>query len=258
VFPSLAGVDVFGHTAAPDAVTLRFPQVGSFLVAPDRIVASMDDPDDAPLLRNFVLGPAIGTLLHLRGGLVLHASCVMRNGQAVAFLGDSEWGKSTLAYACYLAGWQLMTDDILVVRDNASVVPAFPRVKVWPASLRALGQDPDAWPAVHSAIDKRDVRADRDFSGAAMPLTAVYVLAAQRGAVGVSGLATQDAFAELVRHSYAVDLLAATGTRERHLGQVGGVLSKIPVRRLSPGRSIDGALEVPELVARDLAAISPG
>lgn len=46
-------------------------------------------------LRSLILGRAMGTLLHQRGYLVLHASAVNIDGGAIAFLGWRGNGKST-------------------------------------------------------------------------------------------------------------------------------------------------------------------
>ena len=46
--------------------------------------------------------------------------------QAVAFLGDNAFGKSSLA-ACFLAaGARLLTDDLLVLHESSDRVLAYP------------------------------------------------------------------------------------------------------------------------------------
>ena len=41
----------------------------------------------------------------------IHAACVVRDGHGVLLCGDSGAGKSSLAFACALRGWTLVTDD---------------------------------------------------------------------------------------------------------------------------------------------------
>jgi hypothetical protein len=62
--------------------------------------------------------------LSLRGERVLHATAVEFDGLAVAFVGESTAGKSTLAAAGMTAGGRLLADDTLrlVVTDGASVL----------------------------------------------------------------------------------------------------------------------------------------
>ncbi len=253
----IGAVDVYGHAAAPGVVLLRFPEVGAFLVTADKIVAEPEVGLDDAVLRSFLLGPAVGTLLHLRGHLVLHASAVRFGERAVAFLGDSEFGKSTVAAACWTAGHSLVADDVTMVElpegGGASLVPAFPRMKGWPESLRALGLDPDTFPKVHPELDKRDVRAAEGFEGAQVPLAAMYVLQEGGPAPAVADLDPQAAFAALITNSYAADLLEATGTRERHFAQVAELLRRVAVRTLVTGSPLDEVRGVPAVVAADLS-----
>src|SRR5258708_21225465 len=41
----------------------------------------------------------------------IHGACVAREGRGVLLCGDSEAGKSSLAYACARRGWTYVTDD---------------------------------------------------------------------------------------------------------------------------------------------------
>jgi hypothetical protein len=67
-------------------------------------------------------GTAALLVRHLRGHLGLHASAVQHEGAAIAFVGASGQGKSTLAaYACSDHGAALIADDALAVeREGGS------------------------------------------------------------------------------------------------------------------------------------------
>ena len=45
----------------------------------------------------------------------LHATAVVVDGEAVAFLGDCGYGKSTLGAAFLARGFPLLTDDVLAL-----------------------------------------------------------------------------------------------------------------------------------------------
>lgn len=99
-----------GHGCA-----LYFHQTGVCWIAPDlhavRIqLAPHIDPGVAGLLAS---GNVIACVLSLRGESVLHASAVELDGQALAFLGGSGMGKSSLAAVLCAYGAQLVTDDVL-------------------------------------------------------------------------------------------------------------------------------------------------
>lgn len=50
--------------------------------------------------------------LHANHLTPIHAACVSLNGKGLLFCGESEAGKSSLAYACARAGWTFITDDL--------------------------------------------------------------------------------------------------------------------------------------------------
>lgn len=210
---------------------------------------------DEDLIRTFVLGPAMGALMHQRGLLVLHASAVAMGGVAALFLGDSEWGKSTTAAACYQAGHALVADDTTAVDLTGAVptaIPAIPRIKLWPESLRALSLDPDRYERVHAELDKRQLPAPRGFPGGPVPIGVIYVLD-EGTAIGIEPIAGHEAVIEVVRHSYAVDLLQATGSQGRHFLQCTDLAGRVPVRRLVTGGSLDAIGRISAAVADDLS-----
>ncbi len=79
-------------------------------------------PHIAPELATLLaVGNVMACVLSLRGELALHASAVEVGGVALAFLGASGMGKSSLAALLCAAGARLITDDLLrLQRDGQS------------------------------------------------------------------------------------------------------------------------------------------
>jgi len=74
------------------------------------------DPDAPVGLESVVLGGmGLATVLMLRGHLLLHASAVEVAGRAVAVVGQSGRGKSTVATLLCASGARMVTDDVLRV-----------------------------------------------------------------------------------------------------------------------------------------------
>lgn len=72
---------------------------------------------------------------------VLHASAVVFREKAVAFLGESGYGKSTTAASLMKAGCSLLTDDLLVIRKKSgrfSTPHGIPHIKLWPKAAKAM------------------------------------------------------------------------------------------------------------------------
>ena len=116
--------------------------------------------------------------LHANDLTPIHAACVSRNGKGFLFCGESEAGKSSLAYACARNGWTFVTDDLSeLVRgwDTTSVLgnphrfrlresaaALFPELRQVPITNRANGERAielytAEWPnlitAPHSRVD---------------------------------------------------------------------------------------------------------
>ena len=115
-------------------------------------------------VRLYLLGSAMGVLLHQRGLLPLHANAVEIDGKAFAFMGASGSGKSTLAAWFHDQGYRVIADDICVVRfnstDAAFVSPGLPRIRLWRDVMDASGRDVAGYSRSYAgdeSYDKYDV-----------------------------------------------------------------------------------------------------
>ncbi|NJM99256.1 MAG: hypothetical protein HC800_20840 [Phormidesmis sp. RL_2_1] len=188
----------------------RIPHVAkfSFVDGCEITVEPLSHVDEA-LLRTTILGPALCLLLEQRGLLVLHASCININHQAVAFMGGSGWGKSTLATAFHRKGYDALTDDVMplsVTQNQALVLPSYPQFKVAPEALASLGADVDRLSPVYKDCGKLSYRFAKGFQKEPLPLRRVYVL--RKGdRHEITPATRQEAFSELIRHTRTIDLL---------------------------------------------------
>lgn len=98
-----------------------------------RIAGDYTLPEAAPLpLAQGLLAAEMAMNLQLALGgrryLLLHASCVERDGQAVLMTGESGAGKSTLATLLAAKGWRFMGDEFALIDPETGLVHAFPRL----------------------------------------------------------------------------------------------------------------------------------
>ena len=70
------------------------------------------------LIAILLTGSVVAYLLSADGGLVLHASAVEVGGAALAFVGQSGQGKTTMATLICAAGYPLVADDLLPVEPH--------------------------------------------------------------------------------------------------------------------------------------------
>ena len=110
---------------------LVVPDIAKYLISHGDTVIIDHHPDaDDDELRLFLLGSAIGALLHQRDFLVLHANAIVVDGGAVLFMGKSGVGKSTLAAAFNQLGYPIAADDICAIdagKEQPLLYPGFPR-----------------------------------------------------------------------------------------------------------------------------------
>jgi hypothetical protein len=238
------------HHTTTDETCLAWPEVGALrLCHGSEITLAPAAGADADLLRLYLLGPALGLLLHQRGLLVLHASAVTLDGEATAFLGRSGQGKSTTAAALYGRGWGLVADDIVAVDLGAAggptVWPGFPQLKLWPDAVAALGGDPGALPRIHGREEKRAYAASAAGTTPA-PLRRIYILA-DAESLAIELLTGHAAVFALLEHSYVAPALEQLGSSS-FLAACARLAAVVPVRRLDRPRTLDGLEQLTALI----------
>jgi hypothetical protein len=197
-----------------DGALLTVPNVARYAITDGSRITVDREPDvpDANV-RLYLLGSAMGILLHQRGLLPLHANAVEIGDRAFAFMGPSGAGKSTLAAMFNDRGFRIVADDVCVVdfceSGQARVCPGVGRLRLWREALDATGRDVAVYQRSFSgadAPDKYDVPLIRSFeSDDALGLAAVYLL--ERGESFIidqlTGLAAVEAvFANTYRGAY--------------------------------------------------------
>lgn len=208
---------------------------------------------DAQLVHIILLGLPMAALLQQRGFLLLHGSSVSIDGGAVAFVGASGIGKSTIAAALHARGHELVVDDVIAIRfdrGEPEVQPGFPQFKLWPDSLAALGEDAARLPQLDPELEKRARRITHGFcTPEPLRLKRIYFLAWGDSA-RVERLEPREIFLKLSGHSYGVrwlhELSGPAFFRER-----AELARSVPVRNLVRPRDLTALDRVTGLVEQD-------
>lgn len=167
-----------------DALAFRFHDLADFVARPaEGRVTCHPLPHTPPeTVRHMVLDQVLPRLLGQTGRLVVHASAVVGDEEALAFVGGSGWGKSTLATSFGDDGWSFLNDDCLLLETRgaggALAIPSYAGARLWPDAVDALlrGSSEGA-PIAHYSPKKRYVVPGgeaRPHPGA--PLRAVFLL----------------------------------------------------------------------------------
>jgi len=144
------------------------------------IIVEFGEDADPATVRLFLLGSAMGALLHQRGMLPIHASSIVTPNGAVLFAGPSGAGKSTIAAAFRRRGYKLLADDISVITlgddDIPIVMPSYPQQKLWADTLEQLEENARAYTPVRPAVNKYNVPITEAFVNEALRFHSMYIL----------------------------------------------------------------------------------
>jgi hypothetical protein len=241
---------------------LYWEQVGTFLVrGATEIVIEPEPAAPEARLRLFLLGAALGYLLHQRGFTILHASAVAIEGRAVAFLGEKGWGKSTMAATLHALGHDLIADDVLAIepaRAGFWVRSAFPQLKLWPDALALIGRVAEGLPRLNPDFEKRDYRLNETLIETPLPFSHFYFLNIGSGPV-IEPVPAQQALLQLLPHWYcgrfSPPVQAHLGPATR-LQQCANLLRQVPGYRLTRPRSLAALAEVAHQVRDHTVSLS--
>jgi hypothetical protein len=238
-FGPLPPTDHAGYRATEDGTLLAVAKVGRYLIREGRQIVIDPAPGASERnLRLFLLGSAIGALLHQRGLLPLHANAIDIGGRAVAFSGHSGAGKSTIAAWFHDRGHVILADDVCVIgfdeAERALAYPGIPRLRLWREALEATGRDAGAYNQSFDDTEKYDVPTHSETGLEPIPLAAIYLLrkADEEGSdAAIERLTGVDAVETLVSNTYRGGYLSMIGRTSDHLSACIRVARAVPVFR---------------------------
>ncbi|MES2785447.1 MAG: hypothetical protein V4684_08285 [Pseudomonadota bacterium] len=193
---------------------LRFPSLADFEVSGDGTMVQVWPAEglSAPTLEHLYLNQVLPLALSRQGKLVLHGSAISLSLGAVAFLGRSGRGKSTLAASFAARGSAFLTDDSLLLEKTDAgymVQPAHPSIRLWDDSREALiAKSAVIAPSIQYAPKSRVLSDDSlPFCEAARPLRHIYFLGDRNATeVLIEPLRPVEALIELVNNSFMLDI----------------------------------------------------
>ena len=220
--------------------TVVFPGIAAFECSADVINAYAFIEGIEYLVEICLVGNVMAYWLERRGICALHASAVMVDERAVAFIAGTSRGKTTTACGFVAAGHPLLTDDILPAETGpggVTVRPAFPQMKLLPEQLGILRGDPGRFEKVHPLFEKLMVPIGNGigcYHSRSVPFGCIYLLDRDEDGGGPSVLPVNrgEALMELVRHSFAAELIDAVDRGPRRLERLAAVARAVPMRRL--------------------------
>jgi len=253
----LRGVDL-----ADGETYLRWTDRFEFLISPDgrAIAARPLNGESVETFHTYLLGPALSFALLKQGMEPLHATTVAVDGAAVAFLGDTGFGKSSLGAAFLPAGHCMLTDDLLVlspVRTGFIAQPGPPRIKLFPEIARSVFGHARGTRMVKGAAKLVIPLDEHHASSSAVPLKAMYVVAPPercRSSAGITirRVSKRHACVALLRNAFNT---AVTDPQRlaRQFAFAASVAANVPIKRITYPRTIPALARARDAVLADLA-----
>ena len=206
------------------------------------IWATWTDPLTLEDTTTYLLGPIMGFVLLLRRFVCLHASAIAIGDSAIALLGPAGAGKSTTAAALSDRGYSILAEDVLTLDEGDAgfmVRPAYPCIRLWPASVKALYGTETYLPKLTPNWDKCYLdltERPEQFQKEPLPLTAIYLLDGRcndSSAPFVESLDRTEGLLSLIANTYSTKLMDKQ-MRARQFDLLTRVLNSVPLRRVTP------------------------
>lgn len=230
--PRIKGVR---YQAAPGEFLLRVNNVARFYVQDgNRITITPEYGTSEDDILIFLMGSAMGALLHQRNILVLHGSAIAVNGQSVVFCGPSGIGKSTIAAGFNQRGYPFLADDLCAIAlcdGRPAVIPGFPRLKLWADTLNKLDTSKDQLKSVRWGVDLEKYFLPVDSSlHTPAPLQAVFILkSTNTDKLEITPLQGAEKIDPLIENTYRMRFLHGLGGKKDHFKQCAAVAAKAEV-----------------------------
>jgi len=259
--PPARGEAWFHHAQLPDdSLYLRWANLFEFLVSPDgrHIVGRPLNGVSREAFQTYLVSQVLSFALLRQGIEPLHSTTVVVDGKAVAFLGDCGYGKSSLGAAFLRAGHRLLTDDLLVVKEEKGrflAQPGPPRLKLFPEVAQVvLGKEPAGVPMNPHTPKLVLSLTPHEAATSPAPLRAFYLLpagGAARKRIVLRRLRPRQALLALVANTFN-PVITESGRLARQFQTAARLAEALPVKALSFPRGLEHLSAVVEAVERDL------
>ncbi len=242
-------------------------QWAEFLIAGDggHIRMSLsDDVDLAEAVELLLTGVFTGVLAQ-RGATCLHASVVAVGDGAIALVGPSRAGKSTLALALVQRGARHVSDDVAVITEHddvITVVAGRPRLRTLADSARALGRPFSTLQPVWAHETRRPPKRYHEVAAeehAALPpevrLTGIYILGQRQGRTPprVRPVMAGELLPQLIANRHMAAILDRDGHR-RDFARLAAIVSRLHGRELLRPDDLDALGPTADVVLADAEA----
>lgn len=199
----------------------------------------VDPVDNAPkeTVRLYLLGSALGAILHQRGLLAIHGNGVVVDGECIIFAGHSGSGKSTLSAAFAQRGFLVLSDDVCVLdisdEEPPLVYPGIPQIKLWADAAAGLDINLENRRRVCPEEEKFVLPISEIPDHKAYPLKGIYILHYQQDqGICFKALRAIDKITALKNHTYRQRIVRKSNMTGPHFALCAKLAARTPVTKI--------------------------
>jgi hypothetical protein len=242
---------------------VRFAAEADFTIDVEgrRITVSSRHALDSDTLTHLFADQVLPRVLAHEGALVVHGGAVQIGPTAIAVVGRSGQGKSTLVASFGQSGHAILGDDALIVSSlpPPTVSAVYPSLRLFPDSLDAVYTvSPEVSAVAHYSTKRRvAVPARDDIAGSTLPLSAIFTLAPTPldGRIAVRKATPVEACMTIVEQTFALD---PADPREmvRRFTAAAALANTVPAFAISYPRDYHRLPEVQDMIVHQLADVA--
>ena len=208
-----------------DYYWIHFPQLVDFKIHPasNRIISyrQKNIPDNS--VSHLLLDQVVPRLLSYNGHLIIHASCIHIGKSAIAFCGESGWGKSTLAAFFHSNGYPLVTDDCLLLQTKGSTMTGIPNycgLRLFSDSLAELPKRFSKSSDVCHYASKQRIAIPVAGNSSTTPISDIFFIdnptqLTESATITTTVISNAAALIELIKHSFPLDITNTASTTDQ-------------------------------------------
>ena len=242
-----------------ESIFVRWPGLFEFLISSDGRRIGWRNVDGTPpkALQQYLLGQVLSFAMLIRGVEPLHATAVVVGTGAVAFLGDSGYGKSTLAASFVRENCSLLIDDVLVLEQcgrDLLAYPGMPRIKLFPEMCGSMFQGCEGTPMNRWTRKTIFALKAQQHQVSAIPLRMLYVLSPpekQPRKVTLRRMSERQALLSVLKNTFN-DVMLSPKRLKRQFEFAASIAAQVPVKVLSYPRTLSALPVVVEAIMSDL------
>ncbi|PKM66611.1 MAG: hypothetical protein CVU95_10035 [Firmicutes bacterium HGW-Firmicutes-2] len=216
----------------------RIEHVGGFYaIEGNKIICEPDQEAEYMSIKMYLYGFLLPVILMQRGRFPMHGSCIDVDGKSIVISGQSGVGKSSLAIAFRMAGYKLVSDDLIALNDDwhddIYVHYGFPVQKITVDTAKFLNVDLVGLERIPGE-DKSIIPLTTEFQKNVIPLTALFeIVTYDEEEVKIKELFGGEKLRCIIANTYNVEMIGTIGLAQEHFSYGTELAKKIKVFRLS-------------------------